>query len=165
MSEDVTTVESAKPKREPRLPPRWVIRTVWVLHRAMLRISRGRLGLRKAAADQAGYLQLATIGRRSGKERRAIVAYAEDGPNLVTIAMNGWGEAAPAWWLNLEAHPDATVNLPHESLAVRARVADRDERSRLWAQLIGGPWGDIDGYAAKRSRETPVVILEPRSHP
>jgi F420H(2)-dependent quinone reductase len=161
MSTDTTTAETVQPKPAPRLPPRWFIRTAWILHRALLRISRGRFGLRKAAADRAGYLQLATVGRRTGKERRAIVAYAEDGLNFVTLAMNGWGEAAPAWWLNLEAHPDARVDLPHESRAVRARVADKDERARLWAKLDGGPWGDLDGYAAKRSRETPVVILEP----
>jgi F420H(2)-dependent quinone reductase len=160
MNADTTTAESAQPKRAPRLPPRWIIRTIWMLHRAALRITRHRFGLRTATAERAGYLQLRTIGRRTGRERRAIVAYIEDGPNLITLAMNGWGEAAPAWWLNLEAHPDATVEMPGESRAVRARVANEDERSHLWAQLDGGPWGDIEGYAARRSRETPIVVLE-----
>jgi hypothetical protein len=54
-------------------------------------------------------MQLTTIGRRTGKERNAILGYYEDGPNLVTMAMNGWAEPEPAWWLNLQAHPDATV--------------------------------------------------------
>jgi deazaflavin-dependent oxidoreductase (nitroreductase family) len=162
MNADTTTAESAQPRRAPRLPPRWIIRTIWLLHRTVLRITGGRFGLRTATADRAGYLQLATIGRKTGKERRAIVAYIEDGRNLVTLAMNGWGENAPAWWLNLEAQPDATVDMPNESRAVRARIADEEERSRLWAQLDGGPWGDIEGYATRRSRETPIVILEPR---
>jgi len=109
-------------------------------------------------------LRLRTIGRRSGEERRAIVAYMEDGPDLVLLAMNGWAESAPAWWLNLEAHPVARVDLPDGSRVVKARVADRDERSRLWAA-----WAslgeDLDGYAALRSRETPVVVLEPRPDP
>ena len=78
--------------------------------------------------------------------------------------MNGWSDGEPAWWLNLQAHPDATVNLVKESRPVRARAADGEERSRLWAS-----WRDIDhqldAYAALRSSETAVVILEPRSVP
>ncbi len=163
MHADTTTAESAQSKPAPRLPPRWIIRTVWVLHRAALRITRGRFGLRTATAARAGYLRLTTIGRTTGRERQAIVAYIDDGPNLVTMAMNGWGEAAPAWWLNLEARPDASVRTPDETRTVRARVANAEERTRLWAQLDGGPWGDIQGYAARRSRETPIVILEPRA--
>ena len=163
MNADRTTAGSAQPKTAPRLPPRWFIRTAWLLHRAALRITGRRFGLRTGTADRAGYLQLATTGRRTGKERSCIVAYIEDGPNLVTLAMNGWGEGAPAWWLNLEARPDATVVFPDGSRAVRARVADKDERSRLWPRLDGGPWGDLEGFAARRSRETPVVILERRS--
>jgi deazaflavin-dependent oxidoreductase (nitroreductase family) len=90
-----------------------------------------------------------------------IVGYYEDGPNLVVLAMNGWAEPDPAWWLNLRAHPDATVQLVHESRPVRARVAEGEERDRLW-----GRWRDfdpgLDGYAARRSHETAVVVLEPR---
>ena len=52
-------------------------------------------------------MRLTTVGRRSGKERVAILGYCEDGPNLVTIAMNGWIDAEPAWWLNLQASPEA----------------------------------------------------------
>jgi deazaflavin-dependent oxidoreductase (nitroreductase family) len=163
MNPDTTTHQLIEPKRAPRLPPRWFIRTAWVLHRAALKITGGRFGLRIATADRAGYLQLTTIGRRSGKERRCIVAYVEDGPGLITMAMNGWGEAEPAWWLNLQAHPDASVELPGGSQVVRARVADKDERSRLWAKFDGGPWGDLDGFAARRSRETAIVILERRN--
>jgi deazaflavin-dependent oxidoreductase (nitroreductase family) len=157
-----TTAETAQPKRAPRLPPRWIIRTIWLLHRAALRITGRRFGLRTATAERAGYLQLTTNGRATGRKRRAIVAYIDDGPNLITLAMNGWGEAAPAWWLNLEAQPEATIDMPNESRQVRARVANGEERARLWVQLDGGPWGDIEGFAAQRSRETPIVILERR---
>ncbi len=74
--------------------------------------------------------------------------------------MNGWGAAEPAWWLNLSADPVGVVDVPGQSFEVRARVAEGDERTRLWSKLTGGTWGDIDGYAAKRSRETPVVVFE-----
>lgn len=90
-----------------------------------------------------------------------ILGYFEDGPNLVTLAMNGWADPDPAWWLNLQTNPHATADLAKGSLPVTARAAEGEERSRLW-----NTWRDIDegldGYAALRSSETAVVILEPR---
>lgn len=145
----------------PRLQPRWFIRTFWVLQRALYSVTRGRLGLRQATADRWGMIRLRTVGRRSGEERSAILGYFEDGPDLVTMAMNGWADAEPAWWLNLQAHPDTTVDLPDGPRAVHGRAANEDERPRLWAR-----WAvydkDLDGYAVRRSRETAVVILSPR---
>lgn len=152
---------SVKRKPTPRLPPRWFIRAFWAVHRALCSASGGRLGLRGSADDRWGMLQLRTIGRRTGKERKVILGYLENGPDLVLLAMNGWAEPAPAWWLNLKAHPDATVDLPEGSRQVRARVPDGEERSRLWAKWAGVN-EDLDAYAAMRSRETPVIILEPR---
>ena len=162
MNVDTTTPRSLEPKRAPRLPPRWFIRTAWLLHRRAYAATGGRLGLRNATAERAGYLRLRTVGRRSGQERQCILGYLNDGSNLFTLAMNGWGEAEPAWWLNLLAHPDATVDLADGSRAVVARAATTEERSRLWAKLGGGPWGDLDGFAARRPRETAIVIFEPR---
>jgi deazaflavin-dependent oxidoreductase (nitroreductase family) len=109
-------------------------------------------------------MRLHTVGRRSGRPRVAIVGYYEDGPNLVTLAMNGWAESEPDWWLNLQAQPDVTVDLPGGSRNVRARVASGEERERLWATVWDYPgWGaDIDGLASRRSKETAVVVLEPR---
>jgi deazaflavin-dependent oxidoreductase (nitroreductase family) len=107
-------------------------------------------------------LRLRTVGRRTGEERVAIIGYFEDGPDLVTMAMNGWADAEPAWWLNLQAHPDATVDLPGgESRAVHGRAANEDERPRLW-EMQAGYDKDLDAYAARRSHETAVVILSPR---
>ena len=144
-----------------RLEPRWFIRTFWVLQRALVSVTRGRFGLRTATPDRWGMLRLRTVGRRSGEERTAILGYFEDGPDLVSMAMNGWADADPAWWLNLQTHPDATVDLPCGSRAVHARAADLDERPRLWARWAVYDKG-LDGYAARRSRETAVVILSPR---
>ena len=144
------------------LPPRWFIRLFWVAQRALYSVTRGRLGLRRATAAQWGMLRLRTVGRRSGEERVAILGYFEDGPDLVTMAMNGWADAEPAWWLNLQAQPDATVDLPGgESRAVRGRAANEEERPRLWAMQAAYD-KDLDAYAARRSHETPVVILSPR---
>jgi deazaflavin-dependent oxidoreductase (nitroreductase family) len=150
----------------PRTPPRIVIRTVWLLHRAAYRLTRGRFGLsRPEAGSRFGMLRLTTVGRKSGQPRTAIVGYYEDGPNLVTLAMNGWGAKEPAWWLNLQARPDTTVVLPGGSRAVHARAAIGEERERLWATFADYPgWGDdIDALATRRSIDTTVVVFEPRT--
>src|SRR5438128_367182 len=110
-------------QRSPRLPPRWFVRLAWVVHRTIYQISGGRRGLWQPKSNRWGTMCLETIGRRTGKNRRVILAYFEEGPNLVTLAMNGWAEAEPAWWLNLQAHPDATVELANGGRAVRGRVA------------------------------------------
>ncbi len=154
------TTPADSERRSPFLPPRWFIRTAWLVHRAYLRVTGGRRGLWLPKPGGWGTLLLVSTGRRSGKPREAILGYIEDGPNLVTLAMNGWGAPEPAWWLNLQAHPEATVTLKDRRGSVRARVATGDERARLWARWQGE--GDsVDGYSARRPGETAVVVLEP----
>ena len=153
---------SEAPERAPRLPPRWFIRFFWVMHRAVYAITGGRIGLRKPTAKNWGMMRLRTVGRRSGAERVAILGYYEDGPNLVTMAMNGWGSPEPAWWLNVQAQPDVTVDLTDGPRLVHIRAAEGDERTRLWARWAAYEKG-LDELAARRSRQTQVVILEPRN--
>ena len=151
----------ATDQKKARMPPRWFVRLAWYTHRGLYRITRGRIGLwRPKAADRWGTARLTTIGRRSGMERSVMVGYFEDGPRIVTMAMNGWAEGEPAWWLNLQAHPEARVELADGQHTVRGRAAVGEERSRLWDR-----WREIDknldALAARRSKETAVVILEP----
>jgi F420H(2)-dependent quinone reductase len=155
------TGQSSGERKRPPLPPRWFVRSAWVAHRALYRTTGGRVGLRRPTPKTWGMMRLRTVGRRTGEERIAILGYYEDGPNLVTLAMNGWAEGEPAWWLNLQARPDATVDLVDGPRAVRARAAEGEERARLWARWrdVGD---DVDAYATLRSSETAVVILEPR---
>jgi deazaflavin-dependent oxidoreductase (nitroreductase family) len=147
--------------RKARLPPRWFIESFWHVHRRVVRATRGRRGLWPARPEKWGALRLTTTGRRSGEPRRVIIGYFEDGPNLVSMAMNGWGAAEPAWLLNLQANPDAVAELAG---GVRRNVVGRaavgPERDRLWQR-----WRELDknldGYAARRPHETAVVVLEP----
>lgn len=144
--------------------PRFLLRTFWTLHRAIYRITGGRIGLqRPERGNRFGMLRIHTVGRRSGRERVTMLGYFEDGPNLVTLAMNGWGKADPAWWLNLQSNPQATIELPHGRRDVVARAASGAERDRLWAAFRDYPgWGsDIGALAAHRPAETAVVIFSP----
>ena len=144
-----------------RLPPRWVVRLAWVVHRAIYWVTGGRRGLAPATDKSWGTMRVLTVGCRSGAERPVILGYFEDGPNLVTMAMNGWADPEPAWWLNLQAQPDVTVQLKGATRAVHARAAGPGERERLWARWAEYDKG-LESYASRRSRETDVVILEPR---
>jgi len=154
----MTTAQTQPPK----LPPVWFKHGFWRAHRALYRLSGGR-GLWTTASKRGwGAAHLTTIGRKSGKERGVIIGYLEDGPNLVALAMNGWDEGDPSWWLNLEAHPDAVIRLSgRQPRLVRARRAAGEERDRLWQR-----WAEVDlqldGYAGLRSIDTPVVVFEPR---
>jgi deazaflavin-dependent oxidoreductase (nitroreductase family) len=146
--------------KKPRLPPRWIVVSFWHVHRLFVRASGGR-GLWRPRPGKWGALRLTTRGRRSGEPRSVIVGYYEDGHNLVSMAMNGWGAPEPAWWLNLQAHPEATAELAGGIRRdVLGRAAVGEERERLWQR-----WAEIDenleGYAARRPRETAVVVLEP----
>lgn len=143
------------------LPPRWFIRAAWWVHRRLYAAGGARF-LRRPRPDRAGMLRLTTVGRRTGQERSVIVSYVPDGTGYVTLAMNGWADPPPAWWLNLLAHPDAVVDTVEGRQRVRAREATGAERARLWELLAATDdgWGELDGFAARRSRPTPVVVLD-----
>lgn len=136
------------------------MRAFWHGHRAVYRISRGRVGLWRAKPGKWGALRLTTTGRRSGRPRSVMLGYIVDGPDLVTLAMNGWGAPEPAWWLNLQADPHAFVAMPGWRGDVVGRAATGAERERLWARWQHIDKG-LDGYAARRPSETAVVVLEP----
>ena len=124
---------------------------------------RGAAGVTDADGRRGGACSCcARAGRHSSEERKAILAYLEDGPNLVLMAMNGWMEGSPGWWLNLQAQPEATVVLRDGPREVHARRATDEEHARWWAR-----WKELDGenldtWASRRS-DTAIVILEPRA--
>jgi deazaflavin-dependent oxidoreductase (nitroreductase family) len=161
MSSQRNETAAAARSRRAWLPPRVFVVAFWHAHRRLVRTTHGRKGLWRPKPDGWGALWLTTTGRHTGQARQVLVGYFEDGDNLVTMAMNGWGAGEPAWWLNLQAQPDATVQTKDGVRPVRARRAQGAERDRLWSR-----WGEIDrnldAYAARRPSETAVVVFERR---
>jgi len=151
--------------RPPKLPPAWFKHLAWRVHRMLYKLSGGRFLWTTSNKRGWGALRLTAIGRKSGQARSVILGYLEDGPNLVVLAMNGWDEGHPAWWLNLEAHPDAVVRLAGEpERPVHTVEATGEERDRLWKLWIAVE-APLDGWAGGRETETPVVVFEPRDEP
>lgn len=100
-------------------------------------------------------------GARTGTDYTAPLVYTRDGDNYIVIASKGGAPEDPQWFRNLLANPDVTVEVGTETIPVRARVAEGDERARLFrAQADLMP--NFNDYAKATSREIPVVVLEPR---
>jgi len=108
----------------------------------------------------ATLLILHTIGAKSGQERLSPLLYRERGDDLVIFASYAGAPVNPAWFHNLVAHPDVTIEVDGETRAVRARVADTEERNELW-EWNKQDYDTFADYEAKTDRTIPVVILEP----
>jgi F420H(2)-dependent quinone reductase len=125
---------------------------------ALFRATGGRVG---GAIGKARILLLHHVGRRSGKERVAPLIFLEDGPNVVVVASKGGVDRHPAWFHNVMAMGETEVELPgRERRRVRARVAEGEERARLWPRLVG-IYKPYDSYQTYTTRTIPVVVLEP----
>ena len=127
-------------------------------HAALVRVTRGRIGGRMIGGD---VVVLRTTGRRSGEPRDAPLFYVRDGDALVVVASNAASPRPPAWWLNLEAHPDAEAYVDRRWRPVRARRATAEEEAAVWPRLVA-MYPGYDHYKSLAERELPVVRLEPR---
>ena len=130
------------------------------VHGALYRALGGRLVGRYG---EAPLLLLTTTGRRTGRRRTVPLLYASAGDAFVVVASMGGEPRHPAWFHNLRAEPEAEVELPgRERRRVRARIAEGEERDRLWRQMVV-LYAGYETYATRTSRRIPVVVLEPVS--
>ena len=106
-------------------------------------------------------LLLTTRGRRSGEQRTTPLIHRTDGERWVVVASKGGAPAHPAWYENLLADANATIQVRGETVPVRASTATGEERARLWS-LMSEVWPAYDDYQAKTEREIPVVVLTRR---
>jgi deazaflavin-dependent oxidoreductase (nitroreductase family) len=128
------------------------------LNTTVFRLSGGRL---LGTYDGNPVLLLHHVGRKSGEERVTPLIYVEDGEDLVIVGSMGGTPKHPAWFHNVTAGPDTEVELRGGRRAVRARVADAQERERLWPRLVEH-YPAFATYQGRTEREIPVVILSPR---
>jgi deazaflavin-dependent oxidoreductase (nitroreductase family) len=109
----------------------------------------------------AQILLLTTVGRNSGDPRTMPLIHRVDGERWVVVASKGGWPQHPGWYQNLQANPDATIQVRGEEVPVRATTAEGEERSRLWS-LMTEVWPSYDEYQARTDREIPVVVLSRR---
>lgn len=129
-------------------------------HTAVYRATGGLVGHRFPGAPPM--LLLDHVGAKSGTRRTTPLVYVDDGEDIVIVASKGGHPKHPAWYHNLRAHPETTVQVGSERRAVRARVAGAEERERLWPKAVE-TYSGYRGYQERTSREIPLVVLEPRS--
>ena len=136
-------------------------RLAWKLgsgaHAGVYRATGGKLFGRMGKSP---ILLLNTVGRKSGKKRTSPLLYVMDGEDFVIIASKGGASAHPAWYLNLVANPEATVEIEDREVRVRAEEADSEEKSRLWQKMVE-MYPAYDAYQEKTEREIPLLVLRP----
>jgi len=107
----------------------------------------------------APVLILTTTGRRSGETRSTPLIYGRSGADYLVVGSKGGAPTPPAWYLNLRANPDVSVQVKADRFAARARTASKQEKPELW-KIMTSIWPDYDEYQTKTEREIPVIILE-----
>jgi deazaflavin-dependent oxidoreductase (nitroreductase family) len=137
------------------------IRRAMGLHTVIYRVSGGRIG-HTIPGVGGRMLLLDHVGAKSGAKRTSPLLYFRDGEDVVIVASKGGFPKHPAWYHNLMANPDTTVQVGSERRAVHARTANPEERKRLWPRAVKSYRGYADYQARSKGREIPLVILEPR---
>ncbi len=134
-------------------------RKLTYFHVFMYLLTGGR-AYRGSADSPAGFLQLTTIGRKSGQQRQTHLIYLRDGADYVVIASNGGKPRHPGWFFNLRSNPHVTIRAQDRQINAVAEIAGPEKRQELWARMVAiAPM--YDGYAKRTQREIPVVLLHP----
>ena len=130
--------------------------TIWAMHRAVFRMSGGRLG-----GKQGGFLvlSLTTTGRKSGEPRMVLLNCIERDDGWVVVASHAGEPTDPPWWLNLVAKPAATVQVGRQTHPVKARELEGDDREEMFRRFVEIEKG-YDTYRERTTRRIPVVLLE-----
>jgi F420H(2)-dependent quinone reductase len=136
-----------------------VLRRLMAGHTAVYRATRGVVGHKFPGSPPT--LLLDHVGAKSGKKRTSPLVYTRDGDDIVLVASKGGNPKNPAWFHNLKANPETTVQIGSEKREVRAHVATDEERKRLWPMVVD-TYSGYDGYQKRTDRKIPLVVLERR---
>ena len=136
-----------------------IAKGITTFHRTVFDLSKGKVA---GKASGMPVLKLTTIGRKSGQRRATMLTSPLlEGDNVILVASYGGDDRDPMWFSNIVANPDVEVVMRGSTRQIRARVAENDERTRLWEALTA-KHANYAGYQRKTSRQIPVVVLEPR---
>lgn len=141
------------------VPKDAIFKAVTRFHRVVFDLSKGKV-LGKVSGMPV--VELTTVGRKSGKQRATMLTSPlVEGDNVVLVASYGGDDRDPAWYSNLVANPDVDVVMSGSHREMHARIAEGDERTRMWEALTA-KHANYAGYQRRTSRQIPVVVLEPR---
>jgi len=140
-------------------PARLALKLGSGVHRGVYRATGGKLFGRMGNSP---ILLLNTTGRKTGRKRTSPLLYVMDGEDLVIIASKGGAPTHPAWYLNLKANPDATVEVGDRAVRVRAEEAYQEKQARLWQKMVE-MYPTYDDYQVKTKRKIPLLVLHPVS--
>jgi deazaflavin-dependent oxidoreductase (nitroreductase family) len=140
----------------------WPLLTrVMGLHTLAYRATGGLIG-KRIPGVKAPMLLLDHVGAKSGIKRTVPLLYIADGEAVAIIASKGGFTKHPAWYHNLRANPDTTVQIGREKREVHARLAaDGEERERIWNRAVE-LWPQYAAYQARTERRIPVIVLDRR---
>ena len=140
-------------------PARLALKLGTGVHSGVYRATGGKL---LGRMGKSPILLLNTVGRKSGKKRTTPLLYVMDGEGFVIIASKGGAPTHPAWYLNLIANPDATVEVGDREVRVRAEEVHGEDKTRLWQKMVE-MYPTYDDYQTKTEREIPLLVLHPLS--
>jgi F420H(2)-dependent quinone reductase len=129
-------------------------------HARIYRATGGRIGQRLPGLSPI--LLLDHVGAKSGVRRTTPLLYVRDGDDVAIVASKGGFSKHPAWFHNLRANPDTTIQIGRDTIPVHAHVANADERARLWPKAVA-VYPSYEEYQRRTAREIPVVVLEPQA--
>ena len=136
-----------------------IAKAITTFHRSVFDLSKGKVA---GKASGMPVVKLTTIGRKSAQRRATMLTSPLlEGDNVILVASYGGDDRDPMWFSNIVANPDVEVVMNGSSRKMRARIAQNDERTRLWEALTA-KHANYAGYQRKTSRQIPVVVLEPR---
>jgi deazaflavin-dependent oxidoreductase (nitroreductase family) len=105
-------------------------------------------------------LLLNATGRRTGQKRTSALIFGRDGDDYLVVASMGGAPTHPLWYLNLQATPEATIQVKADTHSVVARTASAAEKPKLW-KIVTDIWPNYDVYQSRTDRPIPVVVLSP----
>ena len=152
------TRESEPNSGKGSLPPRWLLKAMTRLNVFVYTISGGRL-MNKLAGNPICLVTM--TGVKSGRSRIIPLMYVPHGDDVLLVASQAGAPTHPVWYHNLVAQPDIEIEEGGRKRAMRARIADAEEKARLWPVCVKS-YAPYEDYRHRTTRDIPVFVCEPR---